>query len=99
MGIIEWLPIAQRDIDAIWEYIARENPSAADNLVYRISEKLERCLEFPNSGTPKHHLQPGCRSIPHGNYLIFYRPIERGIRVLRILDGRRDIESVFKVED
>jgi toxin ParE1/3/4 len=29
------------------------------------------------------------------NHLIFYRPIERGIEVVRVLHARRDIESLF----
>jgi toxin ParE1/3/4 len=34
------------------------------------------------------------------NYLIFYRPIEAGIEIVRILHGSQDIERVFiDVED
>ena len=29
------------------------------------------------------------------NYLIFYRPIERGIEVLRVLHAARDIGAAF----
>ena len=29
------------------------------------------------------------------NHLIFYRPIGRGIEVLRVLHAKRDIESLF----
>ena len=29
------------------------------------------------------------------NHLIFYRPIERGIEVIRVLHAKRDIESLF----
>lgn len=30
------------------------------------------------------------------NYLIFYRPIDGGVEVLRILHGARDIERIFR---
>ncbi|MEX2215298.1 MAG: type II toxin-antitoxin system RelE/ParE family toxin [Phycisphaeraceae bacterium] len=99
MGVIEWVPIAQADIDAIHDYISRDNPSAADRLVFQIKAKLEGCLEFPRANTPRDDLEPGCRSIPHGNYLIFYMPIENGIRVVRVLDGRRDVERAYKNRD
>ena len=33
------------------------------------------------------------------NYLIFYRPIEDGIEVLRVLHGARDIEGLFREEN
>jgi len=30
------------------------------------------------------------------NYLIFYRPIEQGVEIVRVLHGARDMPSVFK---
>jgi toxin ParE1/3/4 len=30
-----------------------------------------------------------------GNYVVFYRPIENGIEVVRVLHGRRDIAALF----
>ncbi|WP_375513189.1 type II toxin-antitoxin system RelE/ParE family toxin [uncultured Nostoc sp.] len=32
------------------------------------------------------------------NYLIFYRPIDEGIEIARILHGSQDIETIFKNE-
>ena len=29
------------------------------------------------------------------NYLIFYRPIERGVEVVRVLHAARDVNAVF----
>ena len=31
-----------------------------------------------------------------GNYIIFYRPSEQGIELLRVLHGSRDIPEVFR---
>jgi toxin ParE1/3/4 len=35
------------------------------------------------------------RSFPVGSYVIFYRPIEEGIEVIRVLHSARDIEDIF----
>jgi toxin ParE1/3/4 len=36
-------------------------------------------------------LAPNLRSLPVGSYLIFYRPIDDGIQLIRVLHGARDI--------
>ncbi len=38
---------------------------------------------------------PALRSLPVGNYLIFYLPIPNGIEVVRVLPGMRDIDTFF----
>ncbi len=35
------------------------------------------------------------RSFPYRGYLIFYRPIQGGIEVARVVQGRRNIASLF----
>jgi toxin ParE1/3/4 len=34
--------------------------------------------------------------LPLGNYIIFYRPIDDGIEVVRILHGARDLPPLFE---
>lgn len=44
----------------------------------------------------------GLRRVPitgFGNYLIFYRPIEGGIEVVRVIHGARDLPSVLAEPD
>lgn len=41
----------------------------------------------------------GLRSFPVEDYLIFYRPIDGGVEVVRIVNGYRDLETVFLSED
>lgn len=36
------------------------------------------------------------RSLAVGRYVVFYLPLSRGIEVVRVLHGSRDIESVFE---
>ncbi len=41
----------------------------------------------------------GLRSFPVEDYLIFYRPIDGRVEVVRIVSGYRDLETVFLSED
>lgn len=46
-------------------------------------------------GRKVEELAPNLRSFPIGSYLIFYRPIEDGIQLIRILHGARDITPEY----
>jgi toxin ParE1/3/4 len=46
-------------------------------------------------GKQRSELAPLLRSFPVKNYLIFYRPIDEGIEIVRILHGSQDIETLF----
>lgn len=44
-------------------------------------------------------LTPSLRGFPIGNYIVFYRPTDRGITIERILSGYRDLDTLFQNED
>jgi toxin ParE1/3/4 len=44
----------------------------------------------PHGGPRREDLAPGLRFYPVGNYLIFYRPGDDGIILVRVLHGARD---------
>jgi plasmid stabilization system protein ParE len=48
--IIEWLPAAQRDFDAIIDFIAADNPAAAINQAVEIEQQLEVLIEYRHRG-------------------------------------------------
>ena len=63
---------------------------------------FERLAEFPRLGAEvalQHSAASGLRrwGVPgFPNHVIFYRPIEDGIEVVRVLHGARDIEALFE---
>ncbi len=60
---------------------------------------MDRCLqlsESPGIGRKREELAQGLRSSVVGNYLIFYRAIEDGIEIVRVISGHRDIEALFE---
>lgn len=57
---------------------------------------MQTLAQFPLMGKECAEIIEGLRSIPVNNYIIFYRPIDNGIKVIRVLHGARDIESLFE---
>jgi toxin ParE1/3/4 len=83
-------PRADLDLLEIWSYIAEDSPQAADRLLERIAQQCELLADFPRMGRERKELAPSLRSFGVGRYLIYYRPAEDGIQVIRILQGARD---------
>jgi toxin ParE1/3/4 len=89
-------PLAEADLDEIWDYIVEDSPERASNFLRKLYAKMQTLATNPNIGRKRNKLLPGLRSFPHGNYVIFYLPMENGIEIVRVLQGSRDIEQVFQ---
>jgi len=87
--------LAEADLREIWLYVAQDNPDAADRLVARLHDKCHVLAQSPQIGPLRNELKAGLRTFPVGNYLIFYRPTEDGIEVVRVLSGYRDLDRLF----
>ena len=81
--IVSWRPRASADLVAIMEYIAAENPDAAQALKDSIESKAARLAENPRlfrSGRVK-----GTREMTaHPNYIVVYRVNALEVEVLRV---------------
>ncbi|WP_025032820.1 type II toxin-antitoxin system RelE/ParE family toxin [Bradyrhizobium sp. DOA9] len=86
-------PQTEIDLTAIWDYIAADNPRAADALLDHIDATFNMLAETPFAGRERRELRAGLRSFPVGNYLIFYVPTPDGIDVVRVMHGRQDINA------
>jgi toxin ParE1/3/4 len=83
------------DIDAIWDYIASDSSAAADRVVDELYERFRLLAESPGIGESQPTLADGTyRRFTHRNYVIYFRPIENGIVVVRVLHGARDHERL-----
>ncbi len=90
-------PEARLDLLEIWEYIARDDPDAADRMVEGIKEAVSMLADHPCLG----HLRRDLTSKPVRfwtvyPYLIIYNPDTRPLEVARVLSGYRDIASLLK---
>jgi toxin ParE1/3/4 len=89
-----WKPLARGDLLDIWDYVASDNLENADRLVDTINKKCEMLARFPKMGRLRDEVLDSLRSFPVGNYVIFYRPIEDGVEIVRVLHGKRDISTL-----
>lgn len=89
---IVYLPIAQKDLTEILEYIQVDNPSATLELLNQIDQAVTNLELFPLMGqVPKDsRLQLlNYRMLIVENYLIFYIVTGHTIEIRRILHGKR----------
>lgn len=82
---------AELDALEIWVHVARHDAAAADRLTDRFTTTIDLLATQPRLGRSVDHLLPGLRSFPVGDYLIFYRPMEESVFVVRIIHGARNI--------
>lgn len=94
-------PAADRDADEHFLYIAKRNREAAVRFFQALDASLERLAAMPELGQRQEF---GRRELADlrvwqvqgfENCLIFYRPVERGIEVLRVLHAARDMAAIF----
>ena len=87
---------AAADLEAIGDWIARDNPARASTFVRELREACESLALSPQAfaQVPRYEHQ-GIRRRVYGNYLIFYRINGDIIEVVHILHGARDYESIL----
>ena len=88
-------PAAEADLETMVDYIAADNPAAADELVTRLEDLAARLAETPGMGRARFDLLPNLRSFRLGRYLLFYRVTSSAIEVVRVLHGARDFPALF----
>jgi len=76
-------PDALTDLNEIWEYIAADNPSAADHVLEEIYEAIRALVPFPQVGHRRSDLTSRpLRFYPLRDFLIAYAPDEIPLLVL-----------------
>jgi toxin ParE1/3/4 len=95
MSAVVYAPKAEDDLVSIADFIARDKPEAARRWVQRIRETCATLATQPEMG----ELRPdfgviGCRSFGVGHYDVFFRQVESGIEVARVVHGSRDMRKL-----
>ena len=80
---------------AVWEHIAIDNISAADQVIDRFTAAFERIASFPESGAPFDHPRGMFRIVVVTPYLIFYRTIGNEVDIVRVLHSARRWEELL----
>jgi toxin ParE1/3/4 len=66
---------------------------AADAWLERIEATFDMLAQMPLVGRARDDLAAKERSFPVRNYIIFYIPVPDGIEVIRVMNGRQDIDA------
>jgi toxin ParE1/3/4 len=91
-----WSPEAETDLTDIWNYYRDvAGQQMAGSRVRAISEACLLLEEHPLIGRARDEVRPGLRSVLVSPHVVFYRISNETAQIVRILDGRRDIEDTF----
>lgn len=82
---------AARDLEGIVDYIALDNPAAAERVYREIVQAVQTLPLFPAMGRPGRH--PGTRelNVPGLPYLIVYEASARTVTILAVFHTARDL--------
>jgi len=87
---------ARRDIDQITDRIAQDSVDAALRWYDSLDDFLKTIARAPGIGTSRAKLQRGLRSVPFGNYLVFFRKSRGGVQILRVIHGARRWQRILQ---
>jgi plasmid stabilization system protein ParE len=90
-------PDALQDLRNIWDCVAFDNGSAADQLEEDLFHAFEKLARRPRMGHIRSDgTERDVRFWPTGSYLIVYREGRSALQVLAILHGARDVPEVIR---
>lgn len=91
-------PLAERDVEAIGDYIAQDNPRRALSFVQELREQCEHIARNPHGYRRRPELGDGLCSCAHGRYVIFFNANEEEVLIVRVLHGARDLPPLLADE-
>ena len=94
---------ADQDLKDIWRGLAEYRLELADQRINQIGQKFEMLSRYPFVGRERDDILPDLRSIAVDRLLILYQ-INQGndrqiIEIVRVVDGRRDLNRLFNPEE
>jgi len=93
---IIWSPEALDDIDRLWDYYIRAaGRVTADKVLREVAKAVAVIDGFPLAGRTR----AGLRSLAAAPQIVFYRLKDDRPEIVRVLDGRQDIEEIFSADE
>ena len=94
-----WSPEALSDRESIWDHYVRvAGRPTAENLLREIAKAIALIEAHPFAGRTRDEVRPGLRSFAAAPHVVFYRVVDDTPQIVRLLDGRQDIEEKFAAE-
>jgi toxin ParE1/3/4 len=94
-------PKAAQDLDEIFNFIAGDNPEAAEHVHQTVLRTADFMAQYPKEGkrirnASARHAQIRWLVVPKfRNYLIFYQPLQDTVMVVRVLHAAQDWTRIF----
>ena len=85
---------AAREVENIWEYIAKDDVAAASRVRLEFYEAFQKLADRPGIGHPRHDLtgQP-VRFWPVRSYLVVYKADSRPLEIVRVCSRCQRFDS------
>ncbi len=102
---IVFRPRATSDLREQAAFIAKDSLEAAERFTRAADETFEQLAAMPEMGVPRAHRNEshsGLRMFPvrsFGKHLVFYRPCESRIEIVRVLHAARDLAALLEGEE
>jgi len=87
--------MAERDLEQIGDYIAKDSPPRALSFINQLRIQCQKLERFPKSFRRFPQLGSTAHIMPYGNYVVLYRELDKYVSIERILYGSRDILSLL----
>ena len=95
-----WSPEALDDRERIWDYyVGVAGRHTAEKVLREIAEAIALIEDHPFAGRARNEVRAGLRSFAATPHLVFYRVVNNTPEIVRVLDGRQDIEEKFAAGD
>jgi toxin ParE1/3/4 len=93
-----WSVETLEDRESIWDYyVGVAGRHTAENILRQLGEVIALIEDHPFAGRTRNEVRPGLRSLAAAPQVVFYRAVNDASEIVRLLDGRRDIEEEFAV--
>jgi toxin ParE1/3/4 len=92
---VRWMPVAEQDLEAAYDYVRQDNEEAARKLVARIFTSVGMLMRHPFAG--REGRVKGTRElvVARTPYIVAYRIHEAEIQILAVLHAAQRWPSTF----
>ena len=96
MAAVTFSPKSRQDLLDIGDYIAKDSRANARRFVGKLMEQCKRIGNAPLGYAGREDLAPGLRLAALGRYVVFFRVIDRSVRIERVLHGARNLPAILE---
>ncbi|HKO23711.1 MAG TPA: type II toxin-antitoxin system RelE/ParE family toxin [Chloroflexota bacterium] len=92
---VRYVPRARAQLRRIGRYIAQDSPTAAQQVVARITEAVDGLATFPTMGRPGRVIGTRELIVPGTPYVVAYRVHENAVEVLAVIHSAQQWPTSF----